>query len=250
MKRVCMILTLMGFFAGRGLFCGEPIMFIAIEKSASVTIQWQLIKSLGYEFRVVDQKDAEGLLSIINQDGLAACANKNCVLRGHYFPTRENIDLLKKHHIKAIFHVRDLRQRVLSFAHHWLRQLRAGQIHIPGLTAGTATLNDVIEHLIPNVKLCVSMIEGWLEVYERGELPMMITTYEEFHDNSDLFFSEILNFYGIPLQKFRRVNIPKNQNYHFRKGEKDEWKRVLTPDQIRRVNEQIPTALFDFFGWE
>lgn len=249
MKQV--LLSFVVFLAiGKGVFGGEPIMLIAIEKTASVTIQWQLIKSLGYEFGEVDQKDANGVLSVINKGRLAPYANKNCVLRGHFFPTLENVDLLKKHRIKVIFHVRDLRQRVLSFAHHWLKYIREGRIHIPKLPADKATLHDVIEQLIPDVKDCVSVIEGWLEVYEKGELPMIITTYEEFHDNSNLFFRKILNFYGIPLRKFKKVDTPKNWDFHFRNGEKDEWKRVLTPDQIRRINEQIPTALFDFFGWE
>lgn len=251
MKRILMIFTLVVTFTGRGLFCGEPIMFIAIEKSASVAIQWQLIKSLNYEFKGVDQKDANGSLSIINQKGLAQYANCNCVLRGHYHPTKENIEVLKKHGIRVIFHVRDLRQRVVSFANYELSKIRVGISNPPiRKKRELITLNDMIEHMIPNVKHIVSVISGWLDVYKKGEIPMLITTYEEFHDQRRFFFEKILNFYEIPFSKFKNVETDKNENYKFRNGEIDEWRRVLTVDQQRRITEQIPDELFDFFGWD
>lgn len=93
-------------------------------------------------------------------------------------------------------------------------------------------------------------MEGWMEVYKRGDFPMLITTYEEFHDNPDNFFEKILNFYGIPLRQFRSVELPKNWKFNYRKGEKEEWRSALTLEQITRINDQIPDHFFEFFGWD
>lgn len=234
------------------LFSGEPIVFIAIEKSASVYIQWQLMKSLRYQFREIKTVDQDGELTVIDEDILRGFAKENCVLRGHYYPTRENIDVLKKYQLKAIFHVRDLRQRVVSFAHYQYRLVRKGTIpcFIKGKTKMTITLQDMIDYYISKIEGDIRNIEGWLEVYENGEVPLLLTTYEQFHDDPQLFYQRILSFYEIPIEQFNPIEIPKIKDFKFRKGMKDEWKRVLTPEQIERINQQIPDRLFDFFGWE
>ena len=242
----------------------ETILFNAIEKSGSVFIAHKLAKGLNKQVMYVTTNEPQkyglpyymGGLEYIVESKLCSAMRHHPVIREHLFPTKENLDLIKKFGLKMIFHVRDLRQRIVSFAHYKRKQIAANH---PEAIASykkyapnphTLTLNDLIEIHIHGLPGIVKRIRDWLDVYKSGEIPMLITSFEDFHDNEKLFFEKILSFYHIPLHKFQNAHIPKNATYHFRKGLKDEWRETLTLDQQRRINAQIPEDFFTFFDWE
>lgn len=242
----------------------ETIIFNAIEKSASVFIANKLAKGLNKELLSVstNQYERHGLTfyakgaGYILESRLQSVIHKRPVIREHLFPTEENVTLLKKNKLKVILHVRDLRQRVVSFAHYHFECIARGNKDIinsykkRGLNPFKLSIDDLIEIQISQVRGIVRRILGWLHIYKNREIPILITTYEEFHDNSSLFFEKILDFYDIPKSKFKNVYVPKNFNNKFRKGSKDEWRDVLTLDQKRRINDQIPIEFFSLFNWE
>ena len=194
----------------------------------------------------------------IDSANLSRAMQTNCCIREHLEPTEGNIALLKKHQLKMVFHVRDLRQTVVSHAYYHLKNVRNNNPDTikayknKGLDPKALTLNDFIELHIQQVSGNVAIIQGWLDVHKAGTVPMLITTYEEFHDNEGLFLEKILDFYSINPRRLRsrKIKVTKNQQLNFRKGSKDEWRETLTLDQQKRINDQIPDELFTYFGWE
>jgi len=232
----------------------EPIIFNAIEKSASVYIFNKLAKGLNRRPVSISNHDYPQIHMIPHEVFQLVCCRG--ITRGHFAPTDENIALLKRFNIKMVFHVRDLRQRIVSFANYHKRLVAQGnQILIQhyeenGFKPTEWTLEDFIDYFINEIPYTVQSIEKWLEVYQSGEALMLITTYEDFVENEDLFFKKILEFYRIPQQNFRPPYIPQNAQVNFRKGSTDEWRNVLTPKQIQQINDLIPEELFAFFNWE
>lgn len=180
----------------------------------------------------------------------------NALAREHLIASPENIALLKSSGIKMIFHVRDLRQRVVSFAYYHQERIKEDPIVAQHYRNNgyndidSWTLNDLIEHFISMVPGIVNRIQGWLKVSQEGTIPILITTFEELVDNEQLFFERILDFYNIPKETFISNYVPKDKFVKFRKGSKNEWRNVLSIEQQQRINNMIPDEFFTFFKWE
>ena len=176
--------------------------------------------------------------------------------REHLLPTPENVILLKERGLRMVFHVRDIRQYVLSFANYHFDYVSRGNTQLiqeywnVGLDVRHWTLDDFTEKFIQSVSSLVQIIQGWLDVYNEGVLPVLVTTYEEFVDDQDAFFKKVLTFYDIPDGEFKHVVVPKDWKCNFRNGTKDEWRDVLTLEQQERINAMIPEEFFEFFHWE
>jgi hypothetical protein len=233
----------------------EPIIFNAIEKSASVYIGTTIRIGLDLPLITISNQDGRPGLYIVPEQ-LHNCVLVEGFAREHLDPTPENIALLQNDGLKMIFHVRDLRQVAVSLAHYHFSLVSKGhQVIInnylrKGLDVRNWILEDFYEYAIQCIPQIVERIQGWLEVYRQGTIPMLITTYEEFLDDEVEFFRKILAFYDIPLDCFKQSNVPKDCIHHFRKGSKDEWREVFPTEQKQRINSMIPDELFDFFQWE
>ena len=69
--------------------------------------------------------------------------------------------------------------------------------------------------------------------------------------NPKKYFQDILNFYGLSDKNFIYPSMPKFQERTpMRKGSVDEWKQILKPEQIKKINKLIPESWFQRFGWE
>ena len=63
------------------------------------------------------------------------------------------------------------------------------------------------------------------------------------------FLFKILDFYGISRELFRRPEIEKDDDLHFRVGQEEEWQVRFTPGQLARTRDMIDSELLERFGW-
>jgi hypothetical protein len=62
-----------------------------------------------------------------------------------------------------------------------------------------------------------------------------------------------LDFYGGDPKYFKREHVfteHEGTDYHFRLGEIDEWRKVMTDSQIEQVNGALSSRLRNKFGWK
>jgi hypothetical protein len=113
---------------------------------------------------------------------------------------------------------------------------------------GNNAIEWAIEEMLPEV---VAWIEGWISAREK--LTVNFTTFEEFVADKNRFLDKIIAYYGGDSRYFRRdlaVAEHAGIDYHRRKGQIDEWRAYLTPQQSERVNMAIPNHFWDLFGWQ
>jgi len=112
-------------------------------------------------------------------------------------------------------------------------------------------------------KYMLDMYEDWIELSESG-VDILFIRYEDFKQKGEEYVvRQVLDFYGIPYTQFVYTlseqdlggsaysggEDPQAPNFALRKGDPEEWRRVLTPAQARTATELIPEALFEKFGW-
>ena len=109
------------------------------------------------------------------------------------------------------------------------------------------TLEGAISEVLPRT---IAWIEGWIKAGEK--LTVNFTTFEEFVGNKDRFLEKILAYYGGDQKHFRRhaaITEHAGIDYHRRRGEIDEWRALLSPQQVKQVNMAMPDHFWEKFGW-
>ena len=169
----------------------------------------------------------------------------------HLFPSPRNIELLVAGGARSIIvHVRDPRQGMVAmaahrrqYAHLVLPSQRESAIGGPAETIA-AVIRDSLARRI-------AWIDGWVRA--RAKLTVHFTTFEAFVRDRDGFLDRMLSLYGGDTRFFDRKSAFAEQpgvDYHRRRGSIDEWKEVLTSQQIEHVNGFIPAEFWNLFGWE
>ena len=162
---------------------------------------------------------------------------------------------------RLIVHVRDPRQALLSFV-HYLKQtndyrspeyLISTQERLPPdyfSLSLTEQINWQIEKwYLPDA---IEWLKGWIDADENPLFypKILFTKQEDLATDANKFFESILNFYEIEIDRFVFPEPPHFQaSKHLRKGSVDEWREVLTPEQIERCTESIPEVILKKFGW-
>ncbi len=111
----------------------------------------------------------------------------------------------------------------------------------------------------------LDVYEDWIDLHESGGVEVLFIKFEDFKQKGEQYVvAQVLDFYGIPATQFvypfseqdlggsvyhGRVADPAAPNFTLRKGDTEEWRRVLTPAQAKRATELIPERLFEKFGW-
>ena len=185
---------------------------------------------------------------------------KNGFVSGHAPASFENLSFLDHLTDKTVVNFRDPRQSLISWV-HYMKYLQY-----------TGNYSAIFEYKIDDnyfmrsfeyqidwqidnffLETNINWIKNWLEVknnnYFDGEI--LYLNYELLVDNMDNYFSKILNFYNLDTSIF---TMPKKPNFknksHLRKGDKNEWKQVLTNEQISKINNYIPESWFKEYKWD
>lgn len=178
----------------------------------------------------------------------------------HAFSNDFNRTVISQYVDKLIINVRDPRQATLSNVHNLnLIHRQAGQeqlllsVHLPEKyffwPLSKQITWQIEEGFLPNA---IKFIQGWLEADQDLNFypPILFTRYEDLVEDSEKYFNDILDFYGIEKSRFKFPVKPKFQeNTHNRKGEIDEWKSVFTPEQAEKACSMIPEKIYKFFNW-
>ena len=231
------------------------IIFNTLPKSGSIYIGETLSKGLNVPFQSISNgyfpKD------LINIDQLKKAVSTGGILQDHFDPSPHNIQILKAMNCKKIIvNIRDPRQSLLSFVHH-LNNIKDNKLlllrlcPVPPEEYYSWSLHDQIDWNIDNyLPLCIEWIQKWVFAKNNEQnLTIKFTFYEDFIKNKVKFINDILEFYSIPLKKYKHMSLPLTPSYHFRKGEKDEWRYIFTPRQQERITCLIPPEFFELFPW-
>ena len=98
----------------------------------------------------------------------------------------------------------------------------------------------------------IEWIRGWLKADEDPDFPCEIhfSRHEVLAQNPKRYFQEILRFYGLPEENFSYPQKPEfKSGTHKRKGATNEWKQILSKEQVQHIDELIPDEWFERFNW-
>ena len=179
------------------------------------------------------------------------------ITKEHLAPTAFNVRALRDAGVdRMVLHLRDPRQVLLSWAYFvrddiartplgplWRQTCPPADV----LKADFSALLDwCVDRYLPYV---VAFIEGWQAIADDSDTPLAVhfATFEHFLEAPSDHIGAILDFHETP-----RTAIGDDANAadgHFRRGQRDEWRDVLTAEQKARANAQLSGAMMDRFGW-
>ena len=169
----------------------------------------------------------------------------------HLLPTKTNIDALRQAGLtRIVVHTRDPRQIYLSVLHHQNRY-RSAYPEKQASGSFSLSLPDQALAEIGYFDEIVDWISGWTAAEGQG-LTILFTTFEQFVENKAEVVDSILQFYGGEMRHFDRAAAfatHSKVDYHFRLGEREEWRKVLDGAVIDRLNMRVPNTWFEKFGW-
>jgi hypothetical protein len=181
-------------------------------------------------------------------------ARGGCGYITHLMPTTSNVKNLSEAGIgKIMVNVRDPRQWVVSYMHH-LRHYRNDMLP-PPVQAQFDSLSEAeqCEFAISaalNGPYGIRWIQGWFAA--RKKIDIHWFTFERFRLHKEKYIEQLIGAYGGSPAAFDQVaalaQLP-STDYHFRSGQVDEWRTVLSAEQIRRINAAMPNEYWKFFGW-
>jgi hypothetical protein len=177
----------------------------------------------------------------------------------HFDASPENLQTLGAFVDRWVVHIRDPRSVLLSWVHHLNRLYQERDVAPfdllyvcptpPEEYFGYSFAEQVdwnIENFLPNV---LHWIRTWVETYDSGRYTILLTTYSDIVASEDDFLFKVLDFCGIPRDRFCRPAMKKDMGLHFRIGREDEWLECLTPEQLARTRNMIGSELVERFRW-
>ncbi|MFZ2004401.1 MAG: hypothetical protein WAV02_04910 [Stellaceae bacterium] len=230
----------------RAIERGLPsVFFIPQSKSASVTISSLFGHGFGLVtavYSLVDRRVVAPWLADYQRGG--ACYTT------HLIPSVRNVEMLSSAASKStmIVNVRDPRQWVVSVAGHVEKYPQEMPPSARAAGSRDAALSWAINERCPQL---IDWIDGWVEA--SSTLPIHFTSYEEFVGDREAFVERILSLYGGDRRYFDRdaaFNEQSGIDYHRRVGAVDEWRSVLSREQMEAINRMIPQRLWEKFGWQ
>jgi hypothetical protein len=234
----------------------QAILLNTMPKSGSVYIARSLQKILGLDFMLLG--NGHNLIDQIALQAARRFSGGGYVSQNHLAPSAENLQILEHFKLKMVLHLRDPRQALLSWVHH-LDRITDGNdesellLHFtPRTPPGyfrlslSRKIDWQIENSLPDV---VAWTKRWVEVADRGTIPILITQQRDLGTNEKALFDSILDFYQVS-RDYALPNVPKTIEVHFRRADPAEWKQTFSPEQAAAATSKISRDLRTRFGWE
>ena len=182
------------------------------------------------------------------------------VITGHPIANEVNLTAISHMTDKLVVNFRDPRQSIISWTYYMQYLAKTKnystlvEYRIPK-DYFFLKLEDQINWQINNYFLDVNIewIKSWISAKnDQNFLPeILITNYNDLVTNQHQYLDKIIKFYNLQKFDFKYPNKPKFKNdTHFRKGDIDEWKSLLTKEQIKLINSKIPEEYFKQFNWD
>ncbi len=177
----------------------------------------------------------------------------------HLRPTARTIAALREAGVRRlVVNIRDPRQAALSLLQFLIdkaaeipsmTQTERDWIRESGTTAGAGFLNQYRMQ----VETQAAWIADWVEL-QRSLIDVAIdfTTFEAMRADTGAFMDALLDRLGVPSARFDSSvrDLPlAGLAEHFRRGETEEWRRIVPADQHQALFHALPADLTDRFGW-
>ncbi len=230
------------------------VVFNALPKSASDYISDALAKGLNLD----DYFAVTGVFpnKLLRRDAMAN-VKAGALLYDHVDAAGFNQILLSQYVDRMIVHVRDPRQALVSWTHHFRQryenrdEVLAFYQFCPDYYSWSfeRQLDWQIEHYFHHF---VDWITGWLDADENpGFKPaILFSTFETFRTDPRKYFEGILKFYDIAPERFSFPEVTHPSREHFRQGSMNEWQRVFTNAQIDKTSAMLRGRIAPTFGWD
>lgn len=242
-----------------------PSVFInTLPKSGSRYIAAWLCRSLGLS----ETKVAVSLFpdDLIVREKFDAFARGGQVCQQHVPAKDINLRFIAARMKRVVIHLRDPRQAMLSWTHH-LDNFHAHRDLVPacriGLEAVTpalpqdyftrsfeAKLDHQIEYHLPAL---VAWAERWAEAAGSNPygLDILFTTHRQLVEQPDELMRAVMGHFGIERCWADLGGPPeKAPDTHFRRGEQEEWRGVMSAPQRERMWACMRGSLAGQFGWQ
>ena len=245
-----------GDLAGSADQTSPSILINTMPKSGSVYLTTAL--AAGLRLERADIGNGYTLDDQINYWAAKRFAGTGKIAQNHFAPSAINVQIMNAVFGRWVVHVRDPRQALLSWVHHVDLFLAEGRQDFllwfaPTIPAGYADL-DLSRKLDWNIKHyypgLVGWLNGWLKILDSGSYDILLTRHDELVSDEAGLCHRILEFYGVKRDYFIFSPPCKDRSTHFRRGDPDEWREVLSRKQIKSCNRRLPPDLLARFGWE
>jgi hypothetical protein len=243
-----------------GMSRGIPAILLNTQfKSGSMFISRRLAVALSLPSCYVSRTPIEDR---IVPEWLDLFAGGGAICQEHLPPDAETIALLAGSGIgRMLVHIRDPRQSMISALHHYHKRLEEMSTDAYILMSelpqdyGDWSFAERVDHYL-ETRLAeqIQWIDGWVRATDEGVdgLEIMLSEYSELRNDPDGLFQSLLDFFQIPRDQVEWSDLegaPKEGDLHYRKGDVNEWRRVLSPEQAQRATKMIPEPLLKRFGW-
>lgn len=237
--------------AGTDLRFPGFIVLSTMPKSGSEYVWSALTTGLNLKPARISSAEA---LEVIDKERLEQVSRGGFISHGHMHCTPENSVLLSTYADRVVVHVRDPRQALISWVHY---QDHQDVTSLPsGKQWGKTTewrLRAQMDHFIDRFYADqLKFLRSWMDA-ERDDAfapRILFARQEDLREDPDGYFRRILDFFEIGPELFRFPEPPKKGERHYRRGDTDEWRTVLQPVDIARMQEMLPDDMLDKFGWQ
>lgn len=157
----------------------------------------------------------------------------------HVLPTPGNLARLTEFGVnRVVLHYRDPRQSALSFVHHGVTEEVINEPRLSILDRKTRTTEGsrVFESAYMRYfSRAIEFLDQWIEAIQScSNLRLLITNFDDLQDETNIV-AGILDHFEVDHRMFDWDVLSQDKKKragHFRKGLKDEWQAVLSPDVI------------------
>lgn len=185
-------------------------------------------------------------------------AGNGTVMRGHISPDRTNLRVLFAVVDRMVLHLRDPRDAAASL----YKRVEADGPRDPVFRAMLG-LEDTFFERSPESRAdwfvqtyapsFAHWTQDWLTVIERDPAcpPVLVTTFEEFHNDARSFVSKVLRFHDRDPDCFdwAAVKPPERGKQNYRQGRVGDFVNVFNARQQAQMNSLLPAALRERFAW-
>jgi len=231
------------------------VLIVSVPKSGTVFINGMLAH--GLRFKNFPISCGYFPNDIVDVARAREFAGGNMVASEHLEPSGMNLQILRHFVCRWVVHIRDPRSVVVSWVHHTDRLLPdsreafLGVLPMPPQNYLSLRFEEklswTIDHFLPVV---VHWTRAWLDVIDAGTDQILLTRYDDLRSDERGFVERILDFYAIPRGVYTPPSIDRTVAVsHFRTGRTDEWRDMLSAEQLRRANSGIGSDLLARFGW-
>jgi hypothetical protein len=218
-----------------------PILFATVPKSGSLFILNTIIQGLDVPYTYLCPLGMH--TDMIIDERLRDFSLGGCVSVDHPWANQENLDALHRRGIRRFnFHYREIRQAVLSMLHHRISDEVVNKPRREVLSTRVTFDAEFVETYKTFLMTRVRFLEGWVSCLESDDrFDILVTSFDDLADERQLF-QRILAFYEIPEDSFDWTvlgNDKEKRAGHFRKGLKEEWRDILSPELQSDIEDML-----------